>query len=355
MIAFRRTPTLPIGLEITPKSLTLAQVAFHKKRPFVHALAHMNLPHDEQTPIAERDALTAAILKKLVIDHRFQGRHVVTCLGSQELFVHSVRLPQLPEDEIDRIIRWEAEERLADSWQESEIRHLPGAQFRQDSTQKQEVFMLVCHRGIIQRQIDILQQAGLIPSAIDIEPCAVLRCLEWGEAPNEDHRMAYLSFGPRSTTVIFAEGGRILFLKYVNFGANHLDVAIARHLNLSMEEARRMRISVTSSRQLQQDDELHHSIGEAIRFPLESMASEIEKCLVYYKVTFRGQPFEKFILTGSDASPLMADFVADRFGTECQVGDPLSRLGGESANLPIADGETPSVWTTSLGLSLKGQ
>ena len=40
------------------------------------------------------------------------------------------------------------------------------------------------------------------------------------------------------------------------------------------------------------------------------MSSEIELCLRYYKVTFRGQPLEKVLVAGNEASPWLAEYMA---------------------------------------------
>ena len=350
MLTMTRPRICPIGLQLGPRSAMLVQLSGNPGEQEVFQMAQGEMPFDEHASSEVQDREIAAALRKLIADHHFRGHSVVSCLGSQELFVQNVRLPKLPPEEIDKVVRWEAEERLPYPLAEAEIRHLIAAEVRQDANIKQEVILLACHQGIIKRHVALLESAGLVPAAIDVEPCAILRCLQAGEIQGKEHRAAYIHLGERSTTVIFAEGEQILFLKYISSGGHHLDLAVARHLNLPLPEAAKMRAVVSGSQTLDNNDEVHRSIIEAIQAPLEAMSTEVGLCLRYYKVTFRGRPIEKFIIIGEEASPWMAEFLSSRVGGHCEIGDPFGCLGPGSRAREI---DRPGRWATAVGLSLK--
>ncbi len=114
----------------------------------------------------------------------------------------------------------------------------------------------------------------MIPAAIDVEPCAVLRAFRHGRDDSE--RIAYLHLGDNLTTVLIADGDPILFLKYVGSGGREMDQAVAKHLELDLTEAMRVRASVTISATLDSQSDIHRSVIKAIRPDLESLASELE-------------------------------------------------------------------------------
>lgn len=352
MVALHRSRPLPIGLQLGQQSVTLTQLTGKPERRELCALAHGEIPHEESLSTEERDRETAAVIRRMIADHGFRGRRVVGCLGSHELFVQNVRLPQLPADEIEKVVRWEAEERLPYPVSDAEIRYLRAAEVRQEAGIKQEVILLACHQGVVRRQIHIMEQAGLTPVAIDVEPCAVLRSLRRTDtAPDAARRQAFLSLDDRATTVIFTEGERILFLKYVSGGGHHLDVAVSRHLSLGLEEAARIRESVTASSELDDTDDVHRSVIDAIREPLDAMSSEIELCLRYYKVTFRGKPLDRIVVTGREASHWLVEFLSQRLGANCVLGNPFENMADPFAASAVH--ERPWRWTTAVGLSLK--
>lgn len=349
MIALHQSQTTPIGLHLGVQSAVLAQLVRRGSGYSVHAVAFGELPHDEDQPADEQDRRVAEVLEKLVQQNGFKGRDVITCLGGQELFVQNVRLPQLPADEVEKVIRWEAEERLPYPIAEAEIRHLIAGEVRQDAALKQEVILLACHQGVIGRQMRVLEHAGLTPVCIDAEPCAVLRCLR-SRADDRGARRAYLCFGERTTSVILAEDQQILFLKYISSGGHHLDRAVAKHLDLSVGEAARLREKVATERELDTSDEIHRSVIEAIRGPLETIAAEIELCLRYYKVTFRGRPLDGVVLTGAEGSPWLAEFLTQRLGLPCALGAPFGGLA--AAKGPGGARQRAGLWTTAIGLAL---
>jgi len=351
MIDLRHKQHRPIGLDLGPYTATLVQLKGHPHRLQIHAMARGPIDVDQNATADDQDRQIGTTLKQLLADHPFKGRLAVGCLGAQDLFVQNVRLPVLPPEEVAKVVAWEAEERLPYPVQEAEIRHLTAGQVRQEGDGRQEVILLSCHTGIIQRQIRIMEYAGLTPRSVDVEPCAVIRSLRFGKTHNSGERCAYLNLGEKATTVVFAEDNRILFLKYIGHGGHHLDQAVARHLNSSAAEGARVRTIVNTAKALDNDDEVHRTVIEAIRTPLESITAEIELCLRYYKVTFRGKPLKRVIVTGNDASNWLLDFFEKRLGIACEIGDPMAGLTGQTPT--AGDVEQPYRWTTAIGLAMR--
>jgi type IV pilus assembly protein PilM len=349
MIALKRSRQQPIGLHLGPRMVRLVQLSGRAESPTIRAMAEAEVPREDEAAPEARDRETASIIRRLVCDHGFKGRQVTSCLGAQDLFVQNVRVPQLPPEEIESVLTWEAAERLPYPVADAELRHIFAGTLRQEENKKQEVILLACHRGVVERHVQLLESAGLIPAAVDLEPCAILRSLLPANGPSSGSRRAYLNLGESATTVIFAEGDQILFLKSIAGGGQQLDQAVARHMEIDLAEAARMRASVMASDQLDPADDVHRSVIDAIRAPLETINADVELCLRYYKVTFRGKPLDRIVVTGSESSVWMAEFLEERLGTRCEIGNPLVSLMPE--NRKGAAETRQGRWTTAVGLS----
>ena len=94
-------------------------------------------------------------------------------------------------------------------------------------------------------------------------------------------------------------------------------------MQLNIEEAASLRGTVTAAATLDPDDDIHRCVIDAIRRPLEGIADEIERCLRYDKVTFREQPPESITISGAEATEWLVEFLSDRLGTPCKIGNPL--------------------------------
>ncbi len=348
-LPFSRSRSPAIGLHLGPRFATLVQVAGSAERAGLTAMAQGLLPVRSEETDEQYDERVAAALKVLVSDHGFRGRRVVSCVPADQLHLQSVRLPQLPPEELQKVVRWEAEERLPFPAQSAELRYLLSGQIRQDATVKQEVVLMACQQANLQRHLRVLERATLQPVAIDVEPCAVLRAFRHGH--NNSDRIAYLHLGDDLTTVLIADGDSILFLKYLGCGGREMDQAVAKHLELDISEATRVRASVTHSATLNSQSDVHRSVIEAIRPLLESLASELELCFRYFMVTFRGQQAAKLIVTGCEASPWLAEYLGHSLSCPVEVGNPF--LGLTQPPETPGYSEHPGCWSAALGLSLR--
>ncbi len=349
MVRWNRNTVSPIGVHIGTRSVSLAQLTSDGQGRSVHALATAALPEGvDETDASQRDAVLAETLRELLASGGFRGRRAVSCLGPEELFVHNVRLPELPHDEVKKMVEWETEERLPYDSKEAEIRFLVAGEVRQDSNRKREVIWMACHRGTLQRHISVLERAGLEPVAIDAEPCAVVRGLA---DESETARQAFLHIGETATGVVFTEGTQILFFKYVPQGGVHFDQAIAEHLALPVSEAARMRRALAQCASLDLDNELHRSVATALNEPLAQLAQDMELCLRYFKVTFRGRPLERVLVSGSEACPWLVEFFSKRLHVPCELGDPFGRV--QASHVAPELTQQRGRWAAPLGLSLK--
>jgi type IV pilus assembly protein PilM len=349
-LSFSRPRGTAIGLHLGPRFATLVQVSGPAERAGLTAMAQGVLPARGELTDEEYDVQVSATLKLLVSDHGFRGRQVVSCVPAGDLHLQSVRLPQLPADEMEKVVRWEAQERLPFPAANAELRYLLAGQIRQDASVKQEVVLMACQQAVLQRHLRVLEQAGLVPVAIDVEPCAVLRAFRHGQSDSNE-RVAYLHLGDSLTTVFIADGDAIRFLKYVGSGGREMDQAVAKHLELDLPEAMRLRASVTNSPALDSQSDVHRSVIEAIRPQLEALASELELCFRYFMVTFRGQSAAKLIVTGSEASPWLSEYLGHSLSYPVEVGNPFATLA-EPPQMPSAV-ERPGRWAAAFGLSLR--
>jgi Tfp pilus assembly PilM family ATPase len=187
--------------------------------------------------------------------------------------------------------------------------------------------------------------AGLSVLSVDIEPLALLRAL----GPTTPGRRVLLILGERATAVVLAEGQQLLFVKYYPTGTQHLDQAVARHLLLAPPVATQTRALVTSSSAIDPYNDVHRAVMDAIQSPMDALCAEIELCLRYFQVTFRGVPLESVVVAGLDATGWMADYLQRRLGLVTSVADPFTPWGP----VPEAVQEQPASWAVACGLSLK--
>lgn len=336
----------PIGVDIGRRTVKLLQ--FDGPRNEIVEAARWDLPADADTPERRDDDVVGALQHAREGRH-FHGRDAVLCLGADTLFVQNLRVPPAAGAELHKLVCGEAAGRLPYPAAEAEIRFAEAGDVRQGDAVRREVIVMACHRPTIERLLAITQRAGLSPVAIDVEPAALLRCYarQFRRDDDQQRRRMFVNVGATTTKVVIGYGQDALFVKYLDLGGRQLDEALAKDLQMPLDNATALRRHAGDRRADQRDPEVARSIQEAVRPVLDSLAHELSLCLRYYSVTFRGQPLSQVVLGGGEASETLAEWLAARLGLSCEIGDPLRTYGRTPT------GGRHAQWDVAAGLALR--
>ena len=279
----------------------------------------------------------------------FRGRDAVLCLGAGSLFVQNMRVAQASGDELTKIVHFEAAGRLPFGSEEAEIRYLEADDVKQGESVRREVILLASRRPSLERLLGVAELAGLRPTAIDIEPAAMLRCYARQLRREDDlqRRLMFVNVGASNTMAVIARGTDTMFIKYIDVGGRQFDEAVARHLKLSPGDAAALRRHNADRPAPGRDPEIARGIGDAVRPVLERLSQQLALCLRYYSVTFRGQPPEQVVLGGGEATETLAEWLAARLELPCEVGNPLRPFGESHVAGPAGQ------WDIAAGLALR--
>ncbi|MCE9547651.1 MAG: pilus assembly protein PilM [Planctomycetia bacterium] len=348
MINFARKRFSPIGVDLGRRSVKLLQLSGDRNR--VVEAARWDLPADlvhgdaEQRAVAMTEAVT-----QLCRTRNFHGRDAVMCLGAGQLFVQNIRVTRPPDGALDRVVTQEAAGRVSYSVVEAEVRYIETADIRQGDSTKREVILLACHRPVLERQLKVLQDAGLRPVAVDVEPAALLRCYVRQFRRDEDRqqRAMFVQIGALNSVVVIAEGANTLFIKYLDIGGQQMDEAVARHLEIDQEGAALLRRHNGDRRVDQQDPEVTASVNQALRPVHDRLLHELSLCIRYHSVTFRGSPLTRLVVGGGEATTALCEFLSPRLDLPCQLGDPLRNYKSDASL------GRQSQWDIVTGLALR--
>ncbi|MBN2023931.1 MAG: pilus assembly protein PilM [Pirellulales bacterium] len=339
----RRRPS-PIGVDLGSRSIKLLQ--FDAERARIREAVRWELPAGEPGDRADH---VAAALRQAREGRNFRGRDAVLCLGSSDLFVQNIRVPQAAGDELRETVRAEAAARLPFDTRQTELRFIEADTVRQGDAFRREVILMAGQRAAIENLVDVAVEAGLVPLAIDVEPAAMLRCYarQYRRDTDQQMRAMFVNLGASNTTVVISRGSDPMFIKHVDFGGRLLDEAVARHLKMKLADAVSLRRHNGDRRADQRDPEVARSVMESIRPLMERLAGELAMCIRYHSVTFRGQPLARVVLSGGEASASLAEWLQKRLDTTCEVGNPLRTF--EKSALPGRVGQ----WDVAAGLALR--
>jgi len=369
-------------LDITDDSIKMIQLGYKQGQLSVIKAKRGSLSIGEDEP--QRDESVVAAIHAILDEGGFRGKKVVTCLPNDAWKVASVRLDPGDSDKIDAEIDQEAANRFGLNPEVDAVRHLPAGQIRHGDQVKQELILFGAADEHIRRHIKLIEASKLVPVGIDPLPCALFRGHSRLMRRQRDQEQAvmYVHVGSRFSTVVLGIHGEICFVKQIPIGAAHVDREIAGKLNVSVEEARRMRVSLelgtqtdptlkgpdTPPRSTSQPQSKHpgeteeegplaldETTKQVLLDPMNSIAEqlihEISLCLRYYTVTFRGQRVGPAQVSGMGANtPLLLDTLRRHLPCEVEVAQSFQglKLSGRLSR------DLPAEWAIAIGLALKG-
>ncbi len=337
----------PIGIDLGSRSIKLVQMNHDRSR--IVESVRWDLPLEPAADFEDLCRRWSTALAEAREGRRFRGREAVVCLGARELLMQNVRVGKPATGSIEPLVLKEIQDRAILPAAETEVRFLETADVRQGDTVRREVIVLGCRRDLLQRYLQVLDDANLKPAAVDVEPQSLLRCYEaqYRRDADRDQRMMLLHVGNQNSTVVIAEGCDILFVKIIELGGRHLDDAVARHLKMEPAAAWSLRRNNGDRRADLQDPEISRSVAESIRPVVDRLANEVSLCIRYHSVTFRGRPLARMVLGGGEATQQLVERLAARLDLKCELGDPFRAYAtGEVAG-------RRSQWDVAVGLAMR--
>ena len=368
----------PIGLDIGHGSIRMIQLLIDDGQISVYAADETRIGTDpDGDEQARRGAIISAI-KRMLAKGNFLGKDVVSCLPSGKLRITSIRLAEADPGAMERSLRKEAAQRFGLDPEKDAMDYLVAGNVRQGDEVKNELILFATNNETIKDHIEMLEDAGLRPVAIDPIPCALFRSFGRSLRRQEDmeRTVVFVDVGSRFTTVVFGRGREISLVKQIPIGGERFVQQIATKLGVSTSEAETLRealrgeknpSSVESNVQEPQvaegrqaiDASTRDMIADAAGSVAEDLAREISLCLRYYTVTFRGARVERAIFAGGGAyEETLIDVLRRQLVVEIEMAEPLRGFdfSGARANLHFNNSRRGLFceWAVAVGLGLKG-
>ena len=376
--ALKNRGVRPIGLDIGHSSIKMIQLATDGEQISVFAADETRIDPAINGDEHQRKEFVISAIKRMLAKGNFHGRNVVSCLSSGELKITSVRLAEGETDGIEQALRREVVQRFGLDPDRDVMDYVVAGSVRQGDEIKNELILFAADNETIKEHVEMLEQAGLKPMAIDTIPSALFRTFERSLRRQEDRErtLVFVDVGSRFTTVVFGRGGKISFVKEIPIGGDRFNQEVAAKFGISASEAQMLRetlrveqgLSMPESSSKAQsvvgsgqkiDASTRQVMVDAVSAIVEDLAREISLCLRYYTVTFRGKRVERAVLAGAGAyEDILLGVLQRQMTVEVEVAQPLRGfdLSRERTNLNLeSDGRGLFCeWAVVVGLGLRG-
>ncbi|HVX84589.1 MAG TPA: pilus assembly protein PilM [Phycisphaerae bacterium] len=283
----------------------------------------------------------------------FSGKNVVLALPAASVQSKSVRLPQMPDSDLDQALQWEAKERFGFELADGKLAWFRAGEVRRGTEVKDELLLFAARGETLSAPIAAATALGLKVAAIDLAPCAAYRACKRVAGPE---LMSIVDIGQGGSQFMMTRNGELVFYKHIDIGGRTINEAVAQKLGISLAEAANLRFRLdepgaeAAEGMAGESAPLNQALRDAVRTPLEELARELDMCMRYFAVTFRGTRPDVIHLVGRQADlPQVGSILSAALGVRMEAAQPLR---GVAELGDVARPDRSAEWAVAAGLSL---
>ena len=165
---------------------------------------------------------------------KFTRNHVISAVEAQSTVVREIPVPFTSDDQIKKVIKYEAEHHLHDCDADDVV-----VQYTKvgESAEGTNLLVFAARKEAIGRRIDYARSAGVEPLAMDLDSLAVFEAVRASDLLDQWPNCVLLDIGHRSTGMVFIVDGRVRGLRAVRIGVDSITQGLARDMDIDFVEA----------------------------------------------------------------------------------------------------------------------
>ncbi len=227
----------------------------------------------------------AQVIKDLLAQARMTTRNVAVGIPSQRVFTAVVDFDRLPQAELAKAIRYQADSLIPTPL-----------------------------NTFVEQRLDMLESIGLEVIAFEPDNLALTRAMV---AQDNGAPQMVLDIGSKSTDLVVTMNGAPRLTRSIPTGAEAIIRAAAQNLNIEDKQARQFVFKFGLGQ-----DKLEGRIYDAIIGTIDILTGEIDKSIKFFQSRYGETKIGRMIVTGgASALPEFPLYLANKFGVEVEIGN----------------------------------
>lgn len=276
----------------------------------------------------------ADTLIKLLKDSGIRDNKAIIAITGQKVIFREIVLPIMEDKDLMSGVMWEAPKYVHYDLDESIVDAEKVDEFvEKDGNKMMRVLLVAAPKSIIKPYMEVLKEAKIVPKIVDVVSSANIRAFEnylsdKKEEENEGLIIDILiSMGASNTLLTLVEKRNLKFTRNILIGGNDITRAIAKSLNISFDEAEKLKRKAEIAVGPEADKEKMNESEKILVKILNQITKEVRKSLSYYKTQSQKIKYNKMILSGGCINiNNIEKFLSEQFEIPIIIGDPLEGI-----------------------------
>lgn len=313
-----------VGLDIGSSTVKLIELKPGKRKGY--QLVNLGVASLPPEAIVDGALMNSSVvveaIRSILGSLKLKTRDVATSISGHSVIIKKINLPVMTSEELEESIQWEAEQYIPFDINDVNI------DFQIVGTEESEagqmgVLLVAAKKDMINDYTTVIQEAGLNPVVIDVDAFAVENMYEANYSLQPGEIIALVNLGASIININILKGGFPTFTRDISAGGTQYNEEIQKSLNISFEEAERMKMAGKA----EEDMPLPQEISGIVESVSDSLSSEVQRSLDFFSATATEDKINKVILCGGCARTVGLDrAIAEKSGYPVEVANPFNNI-----------------------------
>lgn len=277
-----------------------------------------------------------------------QSSSVVASIPETQSFVRVIEIPDMPDADVEEAVHWAIRQHIPFDLDMVYLDWQPLARMYHE---RRQVLVGVVQRDVVDPLLQVLDDAGLMVQALELEAQAIVRSLLPKDS-RDIRGVLIVDMAATSTNIVFFDRGVIRFTSSIQSGGDDLTKHLAQTLNIDLETAAEKKAIIGVQKHGQED-----AVVFSLRAAVMELLKKIDQVVREMAMQLQEEKLVRAILLsgGSANLPGIVDVFAEVFpGIPVQMGNPWTNLvfDERQAHASLSPQDV-NHFVTAIGLALR--
>lgn len=240
---------------------------------------------------------------------KIKTKKVICSIESTSIITRKIILPKVKEEEMESMVKYEVEQYLPIMLDDYVVEYKVLDTFRVEGVDKFRMLVATIPKIMVENFLELLKEINIKPVALDLNSNAISKIfnreLEINkEISNLEQTVAILDIGHKFINMDIISKGIIQFSRLVTSGGKDIDINIANHFNLSVEEAEEKKMNDCNIAGKEDTSAVKEMLNYAVTTSIENWVVEIKRVFQYYETRKLVNKIDRVYLHGGSSKLL---------------------------------------------------
>lgn len=292
-----------LSFDIGSEKIKIVVGKFYKGKFTIEKLITADTPEDsiQDGNIMNLPALEYFVMQKLS-NENIKVKDAICTNNSTLIINREIVIPEVQDDEIDTVVKYEIQQYLPLNMNDYIIQSKVIEKAEIEDKKGLRTLVITYPDKMANTYYNFFTNVGLKPVALDISYNSLNKLLNNSRKINDREynskdTLAFIDLGANSLGVNIYKDGNLDFSRIIKSGGSNIDVAISKSLMLPINEAEKIKITIGSLSNIEENE-----VNSIINDVVDEWISELQRIIQFYRNRKMGNTIDKIYLYGGSAS-----------------------------------------------------